>query len=691
MEDTQLADIAAPYSVKVHPQDNGQYQASIADSFYFWGLNYQKDFLYRWGTKARDYQLRRYAINAYNTLVVSALTQFITRIEQTPTEISGDPSEQLDPATRKRLQAAGIELDAVAYFQELQAQAEEGQGWNRFLSKGLFDYFYTDFGWVGEIIGTGDPSTPLKTTPLGIAHLDSLRCYPSRDDEFPIYYNDLYGGWHKMHKSRIFRIVDTPHPDERAMNIGICAMSRLASIANIQYLMHKYQNEKMNDLPQTGIMAVSGMNREQWLQARERFDAESQSDSDNVYKGIMSLFPIDPKGEVRFDLIPFADMPDHFKYQEYMDIHVNLVALAIGDDPQNIWPLSGQGLGTGTQSRILHAKGQAKTFGALLTEIERVFNQKILPVPMEFKFKYTDTEKDKETAETAKVWIDIANSATMLSADEKRQLVANNVEAIRDVIVDEQGRVRLSDDDPKAPQQEQVQADDVTQIEPEASSTPDAVASNNEQSIQRSLGRRQYATLQYKQAVVYKDLQAVRLDFEADWQDLTDAAVGDDMARRRAGIVARGMANKYIRKAYEEGLIAGGVEDPPNDDDLAAISKMAAEQSTYITNYFDAIYKDDVQYDGESRAPLWWNKSIAPAYNEALLAADRDMMLEFAGEDGVESCSTCVALKGQRHRASEWAQKELRPGQDTDNYECGGWRCEHRLIRAKGKSSGNWV
>lgn len=681
--DTQLADIAAPYSVKVHPQDNGQYQASIADGYYFWGLNYQKDFLPRWGTKARDLVLRRYAINTYNTLVVSALTQFITRIEQTPTEISGDPSEQLDPATRKRLQAAGIELDAVAYFQEVQAQAEEGQGWNRFLSKGLFDYFYTDFGWVGEIIGAGDPTTELKTTPLGLAHLDSLRCYPSRDDEFPVYYQDLYGGWHKLHKSRVFRIVDTPHPDERAMNIGICAMSRLASIANIQYLMHKYQNEKMNDLPQTGIMAVSGMNREQWIQARERFNAESQSDSDNVYKGIMSLFPIDPKGEVKFDLIPFASMPDHFQYKEYMDIHVNLVALAIGDDPQNIWPLSGQGLGTGTQSRILHAKGQAKTFGALLTEIERVFNQKILPISMEFKFKYTDTEKDKETADTAKVWIDIANSATMLSQEEKRQLVANNVEAVRDVIVDEQGQIRLPDDDPKAPQQEQVQADDVTTIEPEASTTPDAVAGNNEQSIQRGLGRREYATLKYKDYIETKD------GFIRDVSDLLKAGTDEDVNRRRFGIVFRDLLRKYGDNAFRDGLKDGGVDSDLSDTDRTKFSGILADQSAYVSDLSSKMYTGELTVqDFEAKAAIWANKGLQDFYNAGLLSADSDSMYIWRIGATEQHCADCIRLDGQIHRLSRWNEKGWMP--KSNDLECGGYNCDCELRRTSSKERGTF-
>ncbi|HMA79186.1 MAG TPA: hypothetical protein VKP88_08850, partial [Candidatus Paceibacterota bacterium] len=58
------------------------------------------------------------------------------------------------------------------------------------------------------------------------------------------------------------------------------------------------------------------------------------------------------------------------------------------------------------------------------------------------------------------------------------------------------------------------------------------------------------------------------------------------------------------------------------------------------------------------------------------------------GEDGKESCLTCVNLKGDVHRASEWQKAGLRPGIDTDNFACGGWNCRHILRPTSEKSSG---
>jgi hypothetical protein len=87
---------------------------------------------------------------------------------------------------------------------------------------------------------------------------------------------------------------------------------------------------------------------------------------------------------------------------------------------------------------------------------------------------------------------------------------------------------------------------------------------------------------------------------------------------------------------------------------------------------------------------MWWRKTMQPFYYAGLESAQRNAMMEFAGDDGLESCVTCRRLKGQRHRLKDWKRKQLRPQVDTSSFECGGWRCEHKLIPVAGKATGKF-
>ena len=94
----------------------------------------------------------------------------------------------------------------------------------------------------------------------------------------------------------------------------------------------------------------------------------------------------------------------------------------------------------------------------------------------------------------------------------------------------------------------------------------------------------------------------------------------------------------------------------------------------------------------ETRAALWIS-TLNRFYYDGIASADQNGMYEFVGDDGVENCATCKALKGQVHRMKDWMKKELVPGKNHDSFECGTWEpnCAHYLEKTTGKAKGNWV
>jgi hypothetical protein len=59
--------------------------------------------------------------------------------------------------------------------------------------------------------------------------------------------------------------------------------------------------------------------------------------------------------------------------------------------------------------------------------------------------------------------------------------------------------------------------------------------------------------------------------------------------------------------------------------------------------------------------------------------------LTFDGDDGAESCPTCTALKGQRHKASWWISHDYVPPTGSGLDCAAGGHCMHELVTDDGE------
>jgi HK97 family phage portal protein len=195
--------------------------------------------------------------------------------------------------------------------------------------------------------------------------------------------------------------------------------------------------------------------------------------------------------------------------------------------------------------------------------------------------------------------------------------------------------------------------------------------------------------------VTTKAIQATRLDWEAAFDAVLAELRSGELDRRRAGTILRQMVGStYGPRAYRDGLIDGGIEDGEFDeDDKLQIAELKAKASSYISELTDTLINGDGISDAQAdlKASTWYNRTIHPFYDAGLLSANANAMMEFAGDDGAESCNTCQTLKGQRHRLKDWARKQLRPKTDGDRYDCGAFNCHHFLVQVFAKARGNWI
>lgn len=641
---------------------------SVNDWFY--GVIGHREIVPSWGIRQRDWELRQISYAVHNTLFQGAVAGFIKRVQSVPWKIHG-----------------GKILSN--YYQDVLQNPDFGDGWDTFVSKLLWDYLTQDFGAVFEVIGRGNPQREIKGRALGIAHMDSLSCVATKNRDYPlIYFNEEDGRMHRIHRTRAVRLVDSPSPKRTAYGLGICALSRYISEANVDIALGKHDNEQLSDLPPVGIVRVRGMTNTQWNQALRTYELNRQADGQNVFRNSIVLHAGDTAEPLEIEMIPFSALPEGFDPRGFIESHVNKLALALGVDPQDIWPLTGAPLGTGTQSIILDAKARGKLFGSVLQMLTRVMNRYVLPPELEFKFQFKDTEEDETTAKIAKYWIDITNSAGFLTDIEKRQLLANNVEAFKDILLDPSGQlIELPDDDPK-PNEQDTSVDDAAPNAPtDTDDQQPAIAdsdSPNDPAGERGLFLRRRGLDVYRGKAYAETVSEFSeyLSYLFGQHQEGYLTLPQLRVRMRAELKDSGMA------AFLDGFAAGGVEIERGElssEDNAVFLSWLAEQSGYV----DTMTVGESS-NPDSKAQLWVNKSLNSVYELGRAQADANGMYEFDGDDGAESCADCQRLKGQRHRLKDWNKRQWNPNQSGFKAECGGWRCQHLLRKVRGRERGNY-
>lgn len=609
----------------------------------FWMVSQARGvILPQWGTRDRERWLRAYSRHEYNWLGQISFNAMISKVVATPWQISG-----------KR---------GVSHFQDVLREANFGAGWTDFVSALLWDYFTHDIGAFIEVIGPGNPSRKMTAAAVGIRVLDPLRCVPTGDPEYPVrYYSQADNELHLMHYTRVRQALSNPSSDTTHPGTGLSALSRAIAIVQRQISMNRFIESRLDDKPAPGIISMN-IPKQQWDQLLAEYRKQQSADETPEWGKNLFITSNNPDGKVNVEQITFSQAPEGWSFNEYMGIDVNGWAGAMGMDVQEIWQLSGGNIGSAGQSEVLHEKSQARGYGLILTTLERVFNM-ILPDNLEFEFKRHDPHASLQEAQIAQAWAGFTSTVGTLATDEEKRLVlANQVEAFKDAVTDADGSIVRLNDIQDAPN------DDVTLDDQNAQQTASAQDANAQ------------VVDDQKRA---KAIQATRLDFEDGLESLIADARARDITRNAFSRRLRGLIGTAARKAYIDGLNDGGVMvDALDDEEQLRFVQMLGSQSGYVTDFARTLYDTGIS-DAQAvlKPAMWFNKSIEPFYDAGRYSADRNGMYEFGGPSGIESCATCTRLLGQRHRFKWWVDKQLRPGHDTANFECGSWLCQHRLIK----------
>jgi len=338
-------------------------------------------------TRHRDYVLR--STVEYESMWASAVSIAITKMAALSWWVQGP---------QPRLRSAAHDL-----FH----QADLGGGWVSFLSKHLQDFLCTDNGAFIEIVRA---SKSRGARILGIRHLDSTRCRRTGDVEIPVIYTDRHSVEHELRAHQVLMLADMPNPGATFFGVGRCAASRAYRAIYKLAVMEQYIAEKMSGSRPQAIYIVNGITQQQLGDAVAASDAHQAAKKVVAFRGAV-VVPV--LGDVAASLvsIPLAELPDGFNRKEEWDMALLTYANAIGLDPQDLQPLTGQALGTGAQSQVLDDKSGGRGLAAWRQQFTHAVNEWVTPASLTFGFSERDLRDRKQQADVEKVEVDTVNAA----------------------------------------------------------------------------------------------------------------------------------------------------------------------------------------------------------------------------------------------------------------------------------------
>lgn len=310
-------------------------------------------------------------------------------------------------------------------MQEVLLQADGRRvGWVGFLSKQLRDYLNTDNGCHFQVVRK---TKAYGSEIVGLKHLDSLRVTRTGDPRYPVLFRDRMNRLHQLRDYQVVSLSDMPDPGEMWYGVGFSAASRayaaIYKLATIEW----YLREKVGGLHPLAIHIVNIGMGDQIKDAIKVAKEDQMAKNVAAYMGAVIVpTPKDSVPEVK--TIPLAEFPDRFNRKEEFDIAVLTYANAIGLDPQELQPLSGQPLGTGAQSQVLDDKAKGKGLAAWRQDTTHALNEFVLDEKSTFAFTerdYRDQERktavQKGHAEVAKLRID----SGVTTPDEEKQILVD--------------------------------------------------------------------------------------------------------------------------------------------------------------------------------------------------------------------------------------------------------------------------
>jgi len=264
------------------------------------------------------------------------------------------------------------------------------------LARHVRDFLTTDNGAFIEVVRA---SNARGSRIVGLMHLDSLRTYRTNDADYPFIYQDYRGEFHRLRHEEVISLSDMPSARVEHRGLGMCAARRAFETILKLTAIETFVREKVSGSRNLAIHIVNGISDMQLRDALSSGDEAQNQRGYVVYKG-STIIPMLKSENPSIVTIPLAEVPDGFNADtERKDAYLRY-ANALGVFVGEIQPLSGQGLGTGTQTVVLEEAAEGRGMAAWRRAFTQAITHHVLPSTTTFTFASSDVRDRKMKMDT---------------------------------------------------------------------------------------------------------------------------------------------------------------------------------------------------------------------------------------------------------------------------------------------------
>jgi len=271
--------------------------------------------------------------------------------------------------------------------------AADGGGWVSFVQRHLQDYLLTDNGAFVEVVrATGAAGSRI----IGLAHLDSLRCARTNDPDIPVLYRDLLGRQHELKAHQVLMLTDMPSPRAEHRRRGMCGAARAYPTIRKLAALEGYVYEKISGDGATGLTFISGISERNLRDAIVTADEAQKSRGGVYYKGKILVPLPSPDTAPGVAEIALKDLPDGWDSERERTNAYTIYANALGATFLDIAPIRSEGLGTGTQARVIDEGAQGYGLAVWRKAWGHLFNTFVAPATTTFTWSNANDLRDQE-------------------------------------------------------------------------------------------------------------------------------------------------------------------------------------------------------------------------------------------------------------------------------------------------------
>jgi len=353
-----------------------------------------------WWTRKRDEWLWHTLLES--DVLASSVFSTCARLSSIPINIV--PKDQSN-RNHRRL-AAYSDLLLKYYWQECSFQI-------------AMDWQTQDNGTFIEVIGGGEPAGPLEPTripgtndflyALGLRVLDSQKCQRTGDTTYPVVYaHKPVGGpekLYKFHKTRIISVAQMATTRRDMLGVGLSGASRcIRSVIRLDDI-RLLEDELLGARPLSQLLFSRGIAAEDMEKAFTMADNKMVVEAGVLdrRRSARTVFvsaqgPADMVKASSVETFDLKKLPEGYDPETYMNLAINVISMALGFDPRELWPATVRGA-TRADAEVQHWKSMRKTPGIWTGDFKKELDRKWSPNTCYITFDQQDDEQDMLRAE----------------------------------------------------------------------------------------------------------------------------------------------------------------------------------------------------------------------------------------------------------------------------------------------------